>query len=144
MPPGADTQHLGRCAVRELRTVENMSMTLALRVRDGSQPDPEPAGPEPAVHSSAGNAYAAVLPAPLYALGAAAVGSLLGFGAVYLVASRLAGTLAAVAAVVLIFAVTMAGPWVHARAGTEVGRVIAVALQAVAFGGAIGGLAIMT
>lgn len=87
---------------------------------------------------------AAVLPAPLLTLGAATIGGLAGLVAVYLVASRLAGTLAAVAAVVMIFAVTMAGPWVHARAGTELGRVIAVALQSIAFGGALGGLAIMT
>lgn len=131
-----------------------MSETLALRVREGPQPDPEPAGDEPAAlsrtghsrtgHSSAGDADAAVLPAPLHTLAAATIGGLAGLGAVHLVASRLAGSLAAVAAVVMIFAVTMAGPWVHARADTELGRVIAVALQAVAFGGAIAGLAIMT
>lgn len=95
------------------------------------------------VTSSAGDTTAAVLPAPLHTLGAAAGGGLAGLGAVYLVASRLAGTLAAVAAVVMIFAVTMAGPWVHGRAGTELGRVVAVALQAVAFGGAIGALALV-
>ena len=87
---------------------------------------------------------AAVLPSPLLALAAGTTGGLAGLAAVYLVASRLAGTLAAVAAVVMIFAVTMAGPWVHARADTELGRVIAVALQAVAFGGALGGLVVMT
>lgn len=133
-----------------------MSNRLALQAWEGPQPDTahtkhtehadreHPAPALSAAHSSAGGADAALLPAPLHALGAAALGSLAGLGAVYLVASRLAGTLAAVVAVVLIFAVTMAGPWVHARAGTELGRVIAVALQAVAFGGAIGGLAIMT
>ena len=133
-----------------------MSNRLALQAWEGPQPDTEhtehteradrehPAPTRSAAHSSAGGTDAALLPAPLHALGAATLGSLAGLGAVYLVASRLAGTLAAVVAVVLIFAVTMAGPWVHARAGTELGRVIAVALQAVAFGGAIGGLAIMT
>lgn len=120
-----------------------MSETLALHPHEGPQPGPAPAG-EPVVHSSAGDADAAVLPAPLHTLGAATIGGLAGFGAVYLVSWRLAGTLAAVAAVIMIFAVTMAGPWVHARAGSELGRVIAVALQAVAFGGAIAGLAIMT
>ena len=87
---------------------------------------------------------AAILPSPPLALGAATAGGLAGLVAVYLVASRLAGTLAAVAAVVMIFAVTMAGPWVQARAGTELGRMIAEALQSVEFGGALGGLAIMT
>ena len=115
-----------------------MSKTLALPAQYGPQPEPEPA------HSSAAHADAAVLPAPMNTLAAATIGGLAGLAAVYLVASKLAGTLAAVAAVVMIFAVTMAGPWVHARAGTEMGRVIAVALQAVAFGGAIAGLAIMT
>ena len=121
----------------------SMSKTLALPAHRGPQPDPEPANDHPVVRSSAGDTAAAVLPAPLHTLGAATIGGLAGLGAVYLVASRLAGTLAAVAAVVMIFAVTMAGPWVHARAGTELGRVIAVALQAVAFGGAIAGLTIM-
>ena len=120
-----------------------MSKTIAPPAHRGPRPDPEPADARPAVRSSAGNTAAAVLPAPLHTLGAATIGGLAGLGAVYLVASRLAGTLAAVAAVVMIFAVTMAGPWVHARAGTELCRVIAVALQAVAFGGAIAGLTIM-
>lgn len=87
--------------------------------------------------------HIAVFPAPLYALGAAAVGGLAGFAAVYWVASRLAGTLAAVAAVVMIFAMTMTGPWVQARAETEFGRIIAVALQAIAFGGVLGTLVIL-
>ena len=121
-----------------------MSKTLALQVRDGPQPDPGSVGTEPVQSTSAEDLDAAVLPAPLLALAGAAIGGLAGLAAVYLVASRLAGTLAAVAAVVMIFVVTMAGPWVQARAGTELGRMIAVALQSVAFGGALGGLAIMT
>lgn len=72
------------------------------------------------------------------------VGGLVGLAAVYLVASRLAGTLAAVAAVVIIFALAMAGPWAQTRAETEIGRVIAVALQAIAFGGVLGALIILT
>lgn len=118
-----------------VRTVEPMSKTLSPRARDEHQNrDTRPTPREPS---------AAVLPAPLLALVAASLGGLAGVGAVYLVASQLAGTLAAVAAVVMIFAVTMAGPWVHARAGSEFGRVIAVALQAVAFGGALGALLVM-
>lgn len=129
---------------------ETMSSNVALRDRERPQPEPaqvDPEQPDPAntaAQASPWGADAAVLPAPLHTLGAVAVGGLAGVGAVYLVASRLAGTLAAVAAVVMIFAVTMAGPWVHARSGTELGRVFAVALQAVAFGGLLGGLVILT
>lgn len=115
-----------------------MSSNVALQDREGPQHEPD----QPARPGTWG-ADAAVLPAPLRTLGAALVGGLAGVGAVYLVASRLAGTLAAVAAIVMIFAVTMAGPWVHARAGTEFGRVVAVALQAIAFGAVIGALVIL-
>ena len=89
-------------------------------------------------------APAAVLPSPLHFLAAGTGGGLAGLFAVYLVASKLAGTLDAVAAVIMIFAVTMSGPWVHARADSELGRVIAVALQSVAFGAALGALLVMS
>ena len=59
-------------------------------------------------------------------------------------AERLADTLAGVAAVVMIFAVTLAGPRVHAGARTEVGRTVAVVLQSVGFGGVLGALLILT
>lgn len=129
----------------------------ALQVQEGQQPSPDAA----AAHDVAGLddvvgpdhmagpdhhevAPAAVLPSPLHFLAAGTVGGLAGLAAVYLVATRLAGTLDAVAAIILIFAVTMSGPWVHARSDTELGRVIAVALQSVAFGAALGGLIVMT
>ena len=140
-----------------------MSQRLILeeRPRDGSATAPPVVGDAPANTDLTSTAptdtdtdtdtdadteatHVAVFPAPLHALGAAVVGGLAGLGAVYLVASRLAGTLAAVAAVVMIFAMTMAGPWVQARAETELGRVIAVALQALAFGGVLGALIILT
>ena len=57
---------------------------------------------------------------------------------------RFADTLAGVAAVVMIFAVTLAGPRVHAGARTEVGRTVAVVLQSVGFGGVLGALLILT
>lgn len=128
-----------------------MRNNLALQVRQGQQPSTgtaaahDVAGPEhvsgPEHHEGA---PAAVLPSPLRFLAAGTVGGLAGLAAVYLVASRLAGTLDAVAAIIMIFAVTMSGPWVHARSDTELGRVIAVALQSVAFGAALGGLLVMT
>ena len=129
-------------------------LTLEGRPRDGSATvppvvgdtpaNPAPANPVPTNTAPADTTHVAVFPAPLYTLGATAVGGLTGLGAVYLVASQLAGTLAAVAAVVMIFAMTMAGPWVQARAETEIGRVIAVALQAIAFGGVLGVMIILT
>ncbi len=88
--------------------------------------------------------HATVLPAPHTTVLAALVGGLLGLAAVYGVAARLADTVAGVAAVVMIFAVTLAGPRVHAGARTEVGRTIAVALQSLGFGGVLGALLILT
>ncbi|WP_010539777.1 hypothetical protein [Dietzia alimentaria] len=119
-----------------------MSQLLSLeeRSRDGSATASPAAGDAPV---NTDMTHIAVFPTPLHTLGAAAVGILAGLGAVYLVASRLAGTPAAVAAMVMIFAVTMAGPLVQARAGTELGRVIAVALQSIVFGGVLGALVIV-
>lgn len=89
-----------------------------------------------------GTAHATVLPAPRTTILAALTGGLLGTAAVYIVASRLAGSLAAVVAIVMVFAVTLAGPRVHAAARTELGRAIAVVLQSIGFGGAVGALVI--
>lgn len=94
--------------------------------------------------SATGSGHATVFPAPLTTVVAALVGGLLGLAAVNGVAARLADTLAGVAAVVMIFAVTLAGPRVHAGARTEVGRTVAVTLQAVGFGGVLGALLILT
>ena len=97
-----------------------------------------PAGNE----GAGGSGHATVFPAPLTTIAAALVGGFLGLAAVYGVAERLADTLAGVAAVVMIFAVTLAGPRVHAGARSEVGRTVAVVLQSVGFGGVLGALLI--
>ena len=94
--------------------------------------------------SSVDAPHATVLPAPLTTIIAALAGGLLGVAAVYGVASRLAGSLTAVAAIVMVFAVTLAGPRVHTAARTELGRTIAVTLQAIGFGGVVGALVIAT
>ena len=111
------------------------------RERDHTAPAPsavgDSAGPEEEVR-------AAVLPSPVTAIAAAVVGGLLGVSMVYGVATRLADTLAGVAVIVLVFALTMAGPRVHAATRTELGRAVAVALQAIAFGGALGTLIVLT
>lgn len=119
-------------------------LTLEERPRDASATASPVVGDAPATTAPDDTTHVVVFPAPLHTLGAAVVGGLVGLAAVYLVASRLAGTLAAVAAVVIIFALAMAGPWAQTRAGTEIGRVIAVALQAIAFGGVLGALIILT
>ena len=92
--------------------------------------------------SSVDAPHATVLPAPLTTIIAALAGGLIGIAAVYGVASRLAGSLTAVAAIIMVFAVTLAGPRVHAAARTELGRTIAVTLQAIGFGGVVGALVI--
>ncbi|WP_407335409.1 hypothetical protein [Dietzia kunjamensis] len=92
--------------------------------------------------SSVDAPHATVLPAPLTTIIAVLAGGLLGVAAVYGVASRLAGSLTAVAAIVMVFAVTLAGPRVHAAARTELGRTIAVTLQAIGFGGVVGAVVI--
>lgn len=94
------------------------------------------------VDTMPGVTHATVLPAPLTTIIAALAGGLIGIAAVYGVASRLAGSLTAVAAIVMVFAVTLAGPRVHAAARTELGRTIAVTLQAIGFGGVVGALVI--
>lgn len=134
-----------------VRTVEDMSERLMIRDSEAfpderraepARPDDGPVGDESG--SAAGSCHATVLPAPLTTIAAALVGGFLGLAAVYGVAERLADTLAGVAAVVMIFAVTLAGPRVHAGARTEVGRTVAVVLQAVGFGGVLGALLILT
>ena len=142
-----------------MRTVEDMSERLMIRDREAF-PDErraEPARPDDGLAggasgragASAGDSvgaggHATVFPAPLTTIAAALVGGFLGLAAVYGVAERLADTLAGVAAVVMIFAVTLAGPRVHAGARTEVGRTVAVVLQSVGFGGVLGALLILT
>ncbi|MFN3600121.1 MAG: hypothetical protein ACK4UY_01880 [Dietzia sp.] len=86
---------------------------------------------------------AAVFPAPLTTISAAAIGGLIGVGAVYGVAARLADTLVGVAVIVLVFALSMAGPRVHAVARSEVGRTVAVVLEAIAFGGLLGAVIVL-
>ncbi|MET3860687.1 hypothetical protein ABIE38_001609 [Dietzia sp. 2505] len=86
---------------------------------------------------------AAVFPAPLTTVSAAATGGMIGLGAVYGVAERLADTLVGVAVLVLVFALTMAGPRVHSVARSEVGRTIAVILEAIAFGGVLGAVIVL-
>lgn len=120
-----------------------MRNTLMLEER---RPD-DTGAPHPDVDTTPGVSrvdapHATVLPAPLTTIIAVLAGGLLGVAAVYGVASRLAGSLTAVAAIVMVFAVTLAGPRVHAAARTELGRTIAVTLQVIGFGGVVGALVI--
>ena len=128
-----------------MRTVEDMSERLMIRDREAlpAERRAEPARPDDGLVGDE-SGHATVFPAPLTTIAAALVGGFLGLAAVYGVAERLADTLAGVAAVVMIFAVTLAGPRVHAGARTEVGRTVAVVLQSVGFGGVLGALLILT
>ncbi len=123
--------------------VRFMSRRLMLESRE-----PDHAAPRaPAVGDTAdrdGSVPAAVLPSPLTAVASAVTGGAIGVAMVYGVAARLADTLAGVAVIVLVFAMTMAGPRVHAVSRTEAGRAVAVALEAIAFGGALGALIVLT
>lgn len=129
-----------------------MSYRLTLEGREWNQSAPESSAVRaadvdlPAPDSSVGErdaTPAAVFPAPLTTIAAAALGGLIGLAMVYGVATRLADTLVGVSVIVLVFAMTMAGPRVHAAARTETGRTIAVILEAIAFGGAIGALIVL-
>lgn len=121
--------------------------------RSRSVPVPPAEGPEeearPEAHPGFDDhgireaAPAAVFPAPLTAVSAAATGGVIGLGAVYGVAALLADTLVGVALLVLVFALTMAGPRVHSMARTEVGRTVAVVLEAIAFGGVLGAVIVV-
>ena len=93
--------------------------------------------------AASGTSPAAVFPAPLITIAAAAMGGLIGVGAIYGVATRLANTLVGVAVIVMVFALTMAGPRVHATARSEVGRTVAVVLEAIAFGGVLGAVIVL-
>ncbi|MBB1025780.1 MULTISPECIES: hypothetical protein [unclassified Dietzia] len=127
----------------------NGHLTLEDGGRNHSVPDPPAEGPgaeaRPGVDDRGirDTAPAAVFPAPLTTVSAAATGGLIGLGAVYGVAALLADTLVGVALLVLVFALTMAGPRVHSMARTEVGRTVAVVLEAIAFGGVLGAVIVV-
>lgn len=111
-------------------------LILEDRERSTSAPAPVDAG-------DPGAAPAAVFPAPRTTIAAAVTGGLLGVGMVYGVAARLADTVLGVAVIMLVFALTMAGPRVHAAARSEVGRTVAVILESIAFGGALAAVIVL-
>ncbi|AWH94243.1 hypothetical protein [Dietzia psychralcaliphila] len=128
-----------------------MNRNLMLEDRDRSQSTPAPPAegaraevvPAGDVTGRREATPAAVFPAPLTTISAAVMGGLIGLGAVYGVAARLADTLVGVAVIVLVFALSMAGPRVHAVARSEVGRTVAVVLEAIAFGGVLGAVIVL-
>ncbi|MBB1035846.1 MAG: hypothetical protein Q7T31_15005 [Dietzia sp.] len=118
-------------------------MNGQLMLEDGDRSRSTPAPPAEVAPVGREATPAAVFPAPLTTVSAAATGGLIGLGAVYGVAARLADTLVGVAVLVLVFALTMAGPRVHSVARSEVGRTIAVILEAIAFGGVLGAVIVL-
>lgn len=129
-----------RMPLEEQEWTRSAPATSAVRGTDEDPPELDP-GSLPGERDAA---PAAVFPAPLTTIAAAVMGGLIGLAMVYGVAARLADTLIGVSVIVLVFAMTMAGPRVHAVARTETGRTIAVILEAIAFGGAIGALIVLT
>lgn len=128
-----------------------MNRNLMLEDRDRRQSTPAPPAEGARAEALLGKdgpgrreaTPAAVFPAPLTTISAAVMGGLIGLGAVYGVAARLADTLVGVAVIVLVFALSMAGPRVHAVARSEVGRTVAVVLEAIAFGGVLGAVIVL-
>ena len=123
---------------------------IEVRGRGETTPAPPPVGGTTGVLTGARAVsddpdalHAAVFPAPLTAVAAALIGGLLGAGAVYGVATRLADTLVGVVVIILVFALTLAGPRVHAAARSEVGRTVAVILESIGFGGVLGAVIVL-
>ena len=129
-------QSPSRLVTAAIRMVRDMTRPLMFEDRDTRSTQPENDHPT--------TPQASVLPTPLSTAAAAGAGGLAGLATIYAVAHLLADTVAGVAVIAVVFAVTMAGPWVHARADNELGRALAVGLQAVAFGGALAAILIVT
>lgn len=129
-----------------IRSVHDMTRRLIVEDRETHSTHPDHTEPKPVDHVSTDptSPQAWVLPTPLSTAAAAGLGGLAGLAAIYAVAHLLADTVAGVAVIAVVFAVTMAGPWVHARADNEFGRALAVGLQAIAFGGALAAVLIVT
>lgn len=85
----------------------------------------------------------AVFPAPLTTMAAGAAGSLLGFVAIYLLVTFNVDPLVGAGVILVLFALALSGPKMLADARTEGRRAVAVVLDGIAFGGTLGGLAVL-
>ena len=85
----------------------------------------------------------AVFPAPLTTLAAGALGALLGFATIYLLVAFRVNPLYGAGVILVLFAMALSGPKLLSDARTEAGRAVAVVLDGIAFGGTLGGLAVL-
>lgn len=104
-----------------------MSTRLDVRAPERETPDPVPA---------------VVLPSPLHTALAGAVGVSGGIGSVVGLTHMHAPHLVGMLVLAVLLTLALAGPQLLTTARTEAARVVAVALAALAFGGAIGGLVV--
>lgn len=113
------------------------------RKRDASGPEPSavdaPVGTVPSDKSG----HTAVFPSPLTTAVAITCGGTIGFSAVYGLAALQVNPIFGVAVIVTLFAMSMAGLKQLTDAKTEAGRAFAVALNALAIGGTLGGLIVL-
>ena len=87
-----------------------------------------------------GSVPAIVLPSPLATLVSGAAGTSAGFAVVYTLAHSEVHQLFGVLVMAVLLSLALVGPQILANARTDLTRVVAVALGALAFGGAFAGL----
>ena len=88
--------------------------------------------------------HTAVFPSPLTTAAAIGAGGAVGFATVYGLVMLQVNPVFGVAVIVTLYAMSMAGLKQLTDAKTEVGRAFAVALNALAIGGTLGGLVVLT
>lgn len=87
--------------------------------------------------------HTAVFPSPLTTAAAIGCGGAVGFAVVYGLVALQANPAFGVAVIVALYAMAMAGLKQLTDARTEMGRAVAVALNALAIGGTLGGLVVL-
>lgn len=88
--------------------------------------------------------HTAVFPSPRTTAAAIGCGGAVGFAAVYGLVALQINPVFGVAVIVTLYAMAMAGLKQLTDAKTETGRAVAVALNALALGGTLGGLVVLT
>lgn len=110
---------------------------------DSSAPVPSAVGATAAVAPSHESDHTAVFPSPLTTAGAVGIGGTIGFLAVSGLVTLRADPVFGVAVIVTLYSMAMLGLKHLTDARTEFGRAVAVALNALAIGGTLGGLTVL-
>lgn len=116
-----------------------MSQRLTLEERERDLP-----GPAPSAVGVSDGTEAAVLPSPLTTVATIGGGGAIGFATVYALVALHINPLLGIAVIVSLYAVAMGGLKHLTEARTEAGRAFAVALNALAIGGTLAGLVVLT